>query len=182
MAKLELTDSLKEKYKKHPRILEIRIILLFDMLERELGYNGVNNLLRGICYGYNRHKDILDIVLSRRYAITRSSRENKRRWKQEVIFTCLCFGESYYNIGKNYLSVASSNFYRKDEHSLNINAFLTDEWLKKLDDEVFIAGGEMYRKEIISFLEIVEGLADAFSKWKLREEDTEDVSLSEIGI
>ena len=40
----------------------------------------------------------------------------------------------------------------------------------------------MYRKEIISFLEIVEGLADAFGKWRLREDDTEDVSLSEIGI
>ena len=88
MAKLELTDSLKEKYKKHPRILEIRIILLFDMLERELGYNGVNNLLKGICYGYNRHKDIVDIVLSRRYAITRSSRENKRRWKQDNYNNC----------------------------------------------------------------------------------------------
>ena len=182
MAKLALTDSLKEKYKRHPRILEIRIILLFDMLERELGYNGVNNLLKGICYGYNRHKDILDIVLGRRYSITRASRESKKRWKQEVVFTCLCFGETYYNIATSYLSVSPANFYGKDKYSLNVNEFLTDEWLRKLDDEVFIAGGEMYRKEITSFLETVEGLADAFGKWRLREDDTEDVSLSEIGI
>ena len=33
-----LDEKELEKYKTHPRVLEIRFILMFDMFEKELGY------------------------------------------------------------------------------------------------------------------------------------------------
>ena len=37
MAKVEITQDLLNKYKNHPRLLEVRLILLFDIFEREFG-------------------------------------------------------------------------------------------------------------------------------------------------
>ena len=49
MAKLELTDSLKEKYKRHPRILEIRIILLFGTVSFVISFH-LLNIIKNLYY------------------------------------------------------------------------------------------------------------------------------------
>lgn len=162
-----ITKELLERYKRHPRILEIRLILLFDLFEREFGYNGVMDIFNGICIGFKRNMDLLTTVLNKRFDIKRKSKSSKVKWRQEVMFMGMCYGETPYKVAKSYLLLDPSNFYRtKDKHYLDPNVFVTDEWLRDLDDEVKVAGGSIYRNEIKGFLEVIDSLTGVLDKWK----------------
>lgn len=165
MAKVELTKDLLNQYKRHPRILEVRLILLFDLFEREFGYNGVMNIFDGLCIGFKRSKELLDTVLARRFDIKRKSKTSKIKWRQEVIFMGMCYGETPYKVAKNYLLIHPSNFYMNREIN-DPKEFVTDEWLMDLDDECKIAGNKLYRDEIKGFLEIIDSLSNVLLKWK----------------
>ena len=167
MAKVELTKELLNRYRNHPRILEVRLILLFDLFEREFGYNGVMDIFYGLCQGFKRNKDLLDTVLNRRFDIKRKSKTSVVKWRQEVMFMGLCYGETPYKIAKNYLLVDPSNFYRKSRDvTYDPNVFVTDEWLRALDDEPKVAGSPIYRNEIKGFLEIINSLTNVLLKWR----------------
>ena len=74
MAKVEITQDLLNKYKNHPRLLEVRLILLFDIFEREFGYMNVMNIFDGLCSGFGRSKELLDTVFNKRFDIKRKSK------------------------------------------------------------------------------------------------------------
>ena len=94
MAKVEVTDELLKTYQKHPRILEVRFILFFDMLEREYGYAGAKKIISAFCMAFNRNEDILDVILSKRFDIKRKQKTSKIKWTQEVVFMGMCYGET----------------------------------------------------------------------------------------
>ena len=165
MAKVELTKELLTKYKNHPRILEVRLIMLFDLLEREYGFNGVMDIFDGLCIGFKRSKEMLDVVLARRFDIKRKSKTSKIKWRQEVMFMGMCYGEKPYKIAKTYLLLTPSALYMNRELN-DPNNFVTDKWLLGLDDEVIVAGSKIYRNEIKGFLEVVDSLANVLRKWK----------------
>ena len=162
-----LTKELLERYRKHPRILEVRFILLFDLFEKEFGYNGVMDIFNGLCIGFKRNKDILDAIINKRFDIKRKSKTSVIKWRQEVMFMGMCYGETPYKIAKNYLMVSPVNFYRKDRKDIyDPNTFITDEWLTSLDDEVKVTGGLVYRNEVRGFLEIMNSLTNVLLRWK----------------
>lgn len=167
--KVEITKELLNKYKKHPRILEVRFILLFDLFEREFGYNNVMDIFNGLCIGFKRNKDLLDTVLARRFDIKRKSKTRKIKWRQEVMFMGMCYGETPYKIAKNYLLISPQNLYMHRDLN-DPRYFLTDEWLRDLDDEPVVSGNLIYRNEIKGFLEIIDGLTNVLLKWKTDEE------------
>ena len=167
MAKVEITQDLLERYKRHPRILEVRFILLFDLFEREFGYMNVMSIFDGLCIGFKRSKELLDTVLARRFDIKRKSKTSKIKWRQEVMFMGMCYGETPYKIAKYYLLIHPSNLYRTSKDSLyDPKVFVTDEWLRDLDDEPIIAGNKLYRDEIKGFLEVIDSLTNVLLKWK----------------
>ena len=169
--KVEITKELLDKYKNHPRILEVRFILLFDLFEREFGYNGVMSIFDGLCIGFKRSKELLDTVLARRFDIKRKSKTSKVKWRQEVMFMGMCYGETPYKIAKNYLLISPSNLYRKaDGIVYDPRVFVTDEWLRDLDDEAKIATNKLYRDEIKGFLDIIDSLTKVLLKLKGDEE------------
>lgn len=166
MAKVEITDEILKTYRKHPRVLEIRFILFFDMLEHEYGYAGAKKIISALCMAYNRNEDILNVILNKRFDIKRKQKTSKIKWTQEIIFMGLCYGETPYKIAKDYLMVTPSNFYRSSKSiSYDVNTFLTDEWLRNLDDEVKVTGSYAYRNEVKGFLEVVDDLKQTLSRW-----------------
>ncbi len=165
MAQVELTQELLDRYRRHPRILEVRLILLFDLFEREFGYNGVMDIFNGLCIGFKRSKELLDTVLARRFDIKRKSKTAKIKWRQEVMFMGLCYGETPYKVAKYYLLIHPSNLYMNREIN-DPKVFVTDEWLRDLDDEAKVAGNKLYRDEIKGFLEVIDSLTNVLLKWK----------------
>lgn len=170
MAKVEITDELLDKYKKHPRMVEVKFIMFFDLLEREYGYEGARKIIAAFCTAFNRNMDVLDVVINKRFDIKRKSKTNKTRWIQEVVFLGTCYKEKPYTIAKYYLNTSPSNFYRHSmSKSYDTDQFLTDEWLRNLDDEVQVTGNIIYRNEVKAIVEILESFKRVLDMWGLTE-------------
>ena len=127
-----LTKELLEQYKKHPRILEVRFILLFDLFEKEFGYNGVMDIFNGLCIGFKRNKQVLDTVIAKRFDIKRKSKTSVVKWRQEVMFMAMCYGETPYKVAKKYLMVSPVNFYRK-ERKVELHAGTAGRYQSRFD-------------------------------------------------
>lgn len=154
-----MEDRVLLKYKRHPRILEIRFIVLLNNLETELGVYKSRELIEYICGVFNCNYARLYDVFEVKNSIRRMSKTKTNRWRQEVIFMGLLYGKSLYEVCKYYLKVASSNIYT--DRNMDIKNFVTSKWLQELDSEVQICSDEDYKIEIIRFLEAFDTFANS---------------------
>ncbi len=153
-----------EKYKTHPRVLEIRFILLFDMFEKELGYQQATKSFQAICDAFNCNMTLLQAIINKRYDIQRKSKTNFRRWRQEVIFASYIYRETIYKVAKTYFNVRPESIYaQKDIYDINI--FLTNEWLDKFDNDITLCGEHSYRNEVVRFMEVIDNMNIILKKW-----------------
>lgn len=159
-----LDEKELEKYKNHPRVLEIRFILLFDMFEKELGYQQATKSFQAICDAFNCNMTLLQAIINKRYDIQRKSKTNFRRWRQEVIFASYIYGETIYKVAKTYFNVRPESIYaQKDIYDINI--FLTNEWLDKFDNDITLCGEHSYRNEVVRFMEVIDNMNIILKKW-----------------
>lgn len=154
-----------EKYKSHPRVLEIRFILLFDLIEKELGLVQTMNLYQGLCSAFHLNFSFINAIINKRFDIKRSSKRAYKRWRQEVVFAAYVYGESVYKIANTYLHVNTATLYNQKD-IYDINNFLDEEWLEKLGGDVCLCGIEAYRNEVLRFNEIIDGMSNILTKWK----------------
>lgn len=160
-----LDEKELEKYKTHPRVLEIRFILMFDMFEKELGYQQATKSFQALCSAFNCNMTLLQAIINRRFDILRKSKTNFRRWRQEVIFASYVYGESIYRVAKTYFNIRPESLYNQKE-LYDINTFLTNEWLSKLDDSTLLCGEYAYKNEVVRFMEIIDNMSMILKKWK----------------
>lgn len=154
-----------EKYKKHPRVLEVRFILLFNLIEREYGYHQTIKMFSTICSMFNCNMTFLQGIINRRFDIQRNSKTKWKMWRQEVIFTATCYEESIYKVATQYLNVKPHTLYMQSEN-YDINNFCNNEWLEKLDNQTVLCGEPVYRLEVIRFFEAIDMFANVLNKWK----------------
>lgn len=159
-----LNEEELEKYKTHPRVLEIRFILLFDMFEKELGYMQATKSFQAICDAFNCNMTLLQAIISKRFDIKKRSKTNFRRWRQEVIFASYVYGETLYRVAKVYFNIKPETIYAQ-KNIYDIETFLTNEWLSKFDDDVILCGEYAYRNEVVRFMEIVDSINLILKKW-----------------
>lgn len=159
-----LNEEELEKYKTHPRVLEIRFILLFDMFEKELGYMQATKSFQAICDAFNCNMTLLQAIISKRFDIKKRSKTNFRRWRQEVIFASYVYGETLYRVAKVYFNIKPETIYAQ-KNIYDIETFLTNEWLSKFDDDVILCGEYAYRNEVVRFMEIVDSVNLILKKW-----------------
>lgn len=151
------------KYRKHPRVLEVRFLLFYNMLEKEFGYDQTIRLIQSICSSFNCNMVFLQGIINKRFDIQKSRREFTM-WRQEVVFTCTCYGESTYKIAQDHFNINPSSLYQQPKY--NINNFCNNEWLEKLDNRVTLCGQASYRLEVIRFFEVVDMLMTILEKWR----------------
>lgn len=153
------------EYKNHPRVLEIRFILLFDLFEKEYGYSGAVSIFEAICGSMNCNMRFLLDIINKRFEIKRQSKTKFTRWRQEVIFASYLYGETTYKVANDYLHVAPSSLYMQKE-IYGMNNFITRSWLLELDKEIELSGLKHYRVEIERFFIVIENLTNVLVKWK----------------
>lgn len=160
-----LNEKELEEYRHHPRVLEIRFILLFDMFEKELGYLQAIKSFQSICSAFNCNMTLLQAIINRRFDIQRKSKTNFRRWRQEVIFASYVYGETIYKVAKTYFHVKPESIYaQKDIYDIEI--FLNNEWLDKFDNDITLCGEHAYKNEVVRFMEIIDNYTIILKKWK----------------
>ena len=123
-----------EEYKKHPRILEIRFILLFDMFEKEFGYQRTLKMYEAICSAFNGSMNLLMGLINKRFDIKRKAKTKYTRWRQEVIFAAYVHGETIYKVAKDYLNLTPQSLYNKETY--DVADFVTPAWLADSTSEL----------------------------------------------
>lgn len=152
--------ELNMAYKRHPRVLELRIILVFNNLVRNYTYNRAIEILESLCdITKTNFKNIITIV-NNDYNIRRLSKTNKERWFQELIFMGALYNESRYFVAEKWLSRHKTYLYTMKHYNLILEDFLDEEWLKGLTDSVVICAIPHQNLEATRFLDGVEQLLE----------------------
>lgn len=162
---MELDETLFEKYKRHPRVIEVRFILLFNLIEKECGYLHTMKIIQSICTSFNCNMTFLQGIINRRLDIQKNSKKNYVLWRQEVIFSSACYGESIYKVANDYLNLKPSTIYTQS-NLYDINKFCNAAWLEKMDTQITLCAENSFKNEVLRFFEAVDMFADVLIKWK----------------
>jgi hypothetical protein len=154
------------EYKRHPRILELRVILFYTMLSRQYGTHKATEFYRSMCKIMNVDWQKINGMINQIPKIRYLERYDKRRFRQELVFMGTLFKESRYFIAKHILNVSPATMYKKTA-GLKYDDFMSEEWLDKLDDSVAICGIPQYALEaqrwVESFNNFMETLGNVSS-------------------
>lgn len=148
-----------EPYKLHPRVVELRLVLMFDAIAREYDVNVAMDYFRLLCQAFRVNWTFISGILNKRYDILRGSNRRGPLFKQQVIFMGTVYGDSRYHISERFLNVTSGYMYRKQ---FSPNEFVTEEFLETLDEEVTLCGVKNYKDAALNFIDLVENLQKTF--------------------
>lgn len=162
---MKLDKLQMEKYKKHPRVMEIRFILLFELIEQEYDYHQAVKFFESLCEAFRCNIVFLQSIINQRYDIKRNSKKDFVMWRQEIIFVYTLYGESLYKIAKTHLGIKPETLYAQSK-LYDINKFCDENWLNKLDMQVTLCGEKSYRLEMTRFFEALDMFADIMILWK----------------
>lgn len=162
---MHLTEEELEKYKKHPRVLEVRFCVFFHLLEKEYGFQGAMKFVTAICGAYSCNISLLNALINRRFDIIRNGKTKYRFWRQEIIFMGYVNGETTYRVAKDFLNINPHVLYSQSD-IYNINKFCTNEWLEKFDKQTMFCGQDYYKIEVSRFLGVIDEVSEVIKKWK----------------
>lgn len=160
----EINDIEIEKYQRHPRILELRIVLVFTNLANAYNYNTAMDFFQALCKIFQCNWQLLSGILNNVYNIRSLEKKDKLRFRQEAIFMGILFNETRYSIVKNYLDLSLPSIYKKE---LNYENYVTQDWLDKLDANIAICGVPAYKLEATRFVEGMEGFLEVVGRVSL---------------
>lgn len=146
------------KYRRHPRVLELMFTTLHTRFVLEYGIERTAILFQNFCEQGRINWSMISATIGRKDVITNMNISDRLRYRQEVVFTGVAFGESYSVIAKKYLMTSRSIFYEYGEGMLVPDNFLNKEWLEKLDYSVVLAGTKAYALEMERFINFVNVL------------------------
>jgi len=141
-----------ETYKTNPRVLELRLAVTYEMMFDKYGEAKANNLIKNLCGMFGIDAKIIEAVTSSRYSIQRMEKKNTKRYRQEMVFMGMVYGETRNYVAKHYLNLNRTTVYKK-ELDLKVEEFATNEWLAKLEENVVVCNIQVYREELIKFNE-----------------------------
>lgn len=146
-----------QEYKYHARLVELRLALLHSLFLREFGVERTANLFKGISDAFMLNWTVISSILNRKDKIYSPTGYNRTRFRQEVVFMGVVYGENREKVGKRYLNLSKKSMYNKDE--LDPDKFMTNEWLDGLDYTVTVCGMEAYKLEAIRLLDAISAIA-----------------------
>lgn len=146
------------EYKKHPRILELRLIAKHSLFVSEFGYERTARLWETFCEVGRMNWTIIASIFSRKDSIAELNITDKIRFRQEMIFMGMVYGETRAKVGKKYLNVSKRILYESEGNYADPRSFVNEDWLDKLDYNVRIAGASAFSLEIERFLSFLDSL------------------------
>lgn len=140
-----------EPYRYHPRIMELRIAMMHKVIVDEYDNETAIKYFQALCNMFRCNWSIINQIVNNVYNIRRMSKEDKKRYRQEIIFMGMCNNETRYRIAQRYLNMAYETTYRKEYNLTPLN-FVNQDWVDKLDLNVVICELPAYRFEAERFL------------------------------
>lgn len=159
---MKLSDELMN-FKYHPRIMEIRLILIKQQIARQYGEEVAMTFLRALADMFECNWTMLVGIFTKDQRILNHQSVSSSRKKQEIIFMGNLYGETRYYISERYLNMSTNYLYQsKEKH--NPEMFADDKWLSGLNEEVLICGVRSYALEARRFLVSFENFMGVFNQ------------------
>ena len=158
MKRLQIEPSIKingielAKYRTHPRVLELRLISIHHKISRAYDLNTATEFFRSLCGVFKCNWQIISGILANHFNIRRLSKLDKMRFRQEMIFMGLVYGETRYYIAKELLNITQKTMYAKSNKT-KPEDYINQKWLDGLDKNVTVCGVDTYRLEAERFVE-----------------------------
>lgn len=143
------------QYQRHPRIIELRMILLHGLFIAEYGDKFTVDFFKAWCDMNKINYTFIMSVINQKVRIKQMDITDKLRYRQEVIFTGHVYNEARDAVGARFLNLSRTFLYREKE-LFDPNIFVTKEWLDLLDLNVVICGVPQYNNEALRFIESLE--------------------------
>lgn len=140
-----------EKYKFHPRVMELRMAMIKNQLERQYGEEVAMNLLKMLSDMFQCNWSLLVSVFNKDSKIMNHTSVGPKRKKQEIILMGHLYNETRYYISKHYLSM-STNYLYQSKFQHNPEVYADESWLEPMDSEVLACGVRAYALEAKRFI------------------------------
>ncbi|MCK9326060.1 MAG: hypothetical protein M0P69_11270 [Bacteroidales bacterium] len=143
------------EYMRHPRVVELRLVLLNEQIKREYGEEFAQNFIRHWCDLFKVNYTLIRGILNQTKQVLRLSLSDRTRFRQEVVFMGHIYKESRMHIAKRFLNLSSRRLYREN-NGYGLEGFLTEDWCADLTDHVAACGIKPYKIEAERFLDEFE--------------------------
>jgi len=151
-----------ESYRFHPRILELRLILIYDILVKRSGSATADVYIRSLAEATASDFYTLKKVILQYPEIKELKLINKERYRQEVLFMGLVWNESKGYIAEKYLRISRSTFYTGASTYDYLSDYVNEAWLAVLEDEVVLCNDSATKLEVERFLINFNGFLQDF--------------------
>lgn len=160
---MPLTEEILLGYKRHPRVLELRLAGIHSLFVHEYGSDRTATFFKSIADLSRVNWTVVSGLINRKESISQIAIRDLTRYRQEVVFMGYCYGESRTAIGKRYLGLSRRMMYEAAGNALDPRVFVDDDWVAGLDYTISLAGVEAYKIEIERFLEAIEKIGQVIS-------------------
>jgi hypothetical protein len=146
-------------YQRHPRVLELKVIFMYQLLVNEYNDVWAQTFFRQWADLNRMNWSLLSGFLNQKQKIRKLETLDRGRFRQEVIFMGLLFNEVRREVAERYLGISKTYIYRK-ENNFDVEEYVTEDWLLKLDETVVLCGIPQYRNEVERFVETLENFLE----------------------
>jgi len=160
MTRIVVNDIDITDLKYHPRILELRFVLIYDVWFSEYSARA-SEVLEYV--GLLTRCDLARLrqISNQYFNIRRLAKTDRTRFAREVILMGLVWGESRYAAAKKFLNFKPETAYNERYNPAN---WLTTEFIEALDEEVQVCGVAGYANELKRFLTELEQFLQLLNK------------------
>lgn len=156
------SSAVIQGYRNHPRIIELRVVGIYNILVDEYGESQAKEIIMQLCDMFRLPFAMLWTVLSQSNRIRHQMGVTQERYTQEIIVMGELWGETRYTVARKFLKLKNHNYIYQDKLRHNFEYFGDTDWFDKLDDEVVVAGTPAVKNIIVGFLEAMENFLALF--------------------
>lgn len=146
-----------ENIKYHPRMLELRLALVYDSLYHAFGNKNSIEIIKGFCESLKIDYACIDLVLRNYSKVMKLSKFNRAEHNRQVIVMGESWGETKSYVGRVYLNGI------KGIYSNYSDIGVDDNFLSSLDKYTAVLAEEYDINNVKNFLENFNSLINLFS-------------------
>lgn len=140
-------------YKKHARILEVRLFSIRSILTNHYGEEKGMDMLKQMSDMFGCTWQLLAPIFTAGPKLKKGAIDPGQMFnKQEMILSAHIFGEDRAYVARKFLQASTSYIYQNaKDHS--VDQFITDEWLSKLDRQPIVITTPVSQRQALDFVD-----------------------------
>lgn len=156
-----LTDKEKAQLLKHPRLIELYIVLIYDMVYDRIGDERTLSLFKTLSTMSMIDYDRVRLLLTRYHMVKGLLKTDEERYYKEVALLGAIHGHTRYWVAKKWLHRSVASVYMKTS-GVTKEELLSEDFIKSMDGEVILSASKDIYRELLRFQDVLRELSELF--------------------